>query len=154
MEPISVGVILSGALGYLGKAIIESKTVKGIPDAALGKFWQWIKPHIFKYKPELQPHAQHDSTVTPESENQLRDQLLELVKDETFFEELAKRVGELQRAGIKPQLPEKNIVAGSIENVETVQIGDKVYKPNETWTKKNIVKGDVKNVKSFRLGDG
>ncbi len=76
--------------------------------------------------------------------------LLELIKDESFFHELARQVAALQKAGVK----EKNIVRGNIEGVKKVRIGDKEYSPNETFDRKNIVEGDVEHVGVFRLGDG
>ena len=87
---------------------------------------------------------------TAETETKTGQKLMELIKDEKFFDELVKRVSELQKAGIR----EKNIVRGSIEDMEEITIGDKVYSPNETYQRKNIVEGSVKSGKKFVLGDG
>ena len=91
-----------------------------------------------------------EKSETAETETKTGERLLELIKNEKFFDELARRVAELQKAGIK----EKNIVCGSIEDMEEITIGDKVYAPYETYQRKNIVEGSVKGGKKFVLGDG
>ena len=86
----------------------------------------------------------------PETASMARARLLELIKDESFFQGLAKQVAIVQKAGVK----EKNVVKGNIQWANKVLIGDKKYSPNESFVRKNIVEGDVKNVGEFILGDG
>ncbi len=66
--------------------------------------------------------------------HQAAKKLLDLVKDEAFFQELGKWVTNLQNAGIK----EKNIAWGDLKGVRKIRIGDKEYSPDETFEcKKN-----------------
>ena len=143
MEPIST--FLTTALGYILKGAAGSKTAQKAKEEVLSKFWQWIRPSFIKEIPEIETKAQQ-----PETETKVAEKLLELSKDQTFFDELSKRVTELQQAGIK----EKNIVTGSIKGMKQIRIGDTVYSPDEPFDRKNIVNGDIENGESFTLGDG
>ena len=143
MEPIST--FLTTALGYVLKAAAQSKVVKNAKEELLGRFWQWIRPKFIKDAPEVE-----ETPDAPETELKAQDKLLELVEDEGFFNELVKRVNELQKAGIK----EKNIVKKDIKRVKKIKIGDKVYSPNENFDRKNIVEGNIEDADEFILGDG
>jgi nitrogenase subunit NifH len=140
-----ISLLLSKAAGYILKGAAQSKAVENAKEEVLGKFWNWIKPKFIKEVPEIE-----DKPDSPETETKTQERLLELVKDETFFEELAQQVATLQQAGIT----EKNIVKKSLVQVKKVHIGDKVYAPTESYDRKNIVEGEVKNVDEFILGDG
>lgn len=137
--------LLSKAVGYILKGAAQSKTAEKAKEEVLGRFWNWIKPKFIKELPEIE-----DKPDAPETEAKIQERLLELVKDKDFFEELARQVTALQKAGIK----EKNIVKKNIEQVKKVRIGDKEYAFNETYDRKNVVEGEVKNVDEFTLGDG
>lgn len=143
MEPIST--FLTIALGYILKGAAESKTAEKAKDELLGGFWQWIRPLFLEDVPEVatKPDA-------PEVQAQAADKLTALIEDETFFQELVKRVTALQKAGIR----EKNIVRGDIVRVKKIRIGDKVYDPNDTYDRKNFVEGNVTDADEFVLGDG
>jgi len=143
MEPISAFLIT--ASGYILNGILQSKAAENAKDEILGKFWNWIKPKFLKDNPKIEEEPE-----SPETEKKVQEKLLELVRDENFFNELVKQVNELQKAGIK----EKNIVEGDIIDMEEIHIGDKVYSPNDSYDSKNIVKGSVKGGKKFTLGDG
>ena len=143
MEPIST--FFTTALGYILKGAAGSKTAQKAKDEVLSKFWQWIRPSFIKEIPEIETKAQQ-----PETETKVAEKLLELSKDQAFFDELSKRVTELQQAGIK----EKNIFTGSIKGMKQIRIGDTVYSPDEPFDRKNIVNGDIENGDSFTLGDG
>ena len=78
------------------------------------------------------------------------EKLLELIQNEDFFNELVKRVNELQKAGIK----EKNIVRQDIKRVKKIKIGDKEYSPTDNFDRKNIVEGNIEDADEFILGDG
>ena len=124
---------------------MHRKATETAKEDLLGGFWKWIRPWFMKDVPEME-----EKPDTAETETKTGKKLLELIKDEKFFDELVKRVTELQKAGIR----EKNIVRGSIEDMEEITIGDKVYAPNETYQRKNIVEGSVIGGKKFVLGDG
>ena len=132
-------------MGYILKGASQSKAAEKAKEELLGKFWQWIRPWFIRDVPEVE-----EKPETAETETKTGQKLLELIKDEKFFDELVRRVTDLQKAGIR----EKNIVMGSIEDIEEITIGDKVYSPNETYQRKNIVEGSVKGGKKFVLGDG
>lgn len=140
-----ISLLLSKAAGYILKAAAQSKTAEKAKEEVLGKFWSWIKPKFLKQVPGLE-----DKPDAPETESKTQERLLELVRDEAFFKELAQQVATLQGAGITA----KNIVKKNIEHVKKVRIGDKEYAPDESYNFKNIVEGDVKNVDDFILGDG
>ena len=143
MEPISV--FLTTALGYVLKAASQSNVVKTTKEELLGRFWQWIRPKFIKDAPEVE-----EAPEAPETEVKAQDKLMELVEDEDFFNELVKRVNELQKAGIK----EKNIVRKDIKRVKKIKIGDKEYSPDENFDRKNIVGGNIEDADEFILGDG
>ncbi len=143
MEPIST--FLTLALGYILKGAATSKTSETAKESLLGAFWQWVKPVFLVEVPDVE-----DKTDSEETEEKVKNKLMEKIKDEEWFNELVKRVSELQKAGIK----EKNIVRGNIINVKKIRIGDKEYTPNEVYTAKNIVEGNVENADEFTLGDG
>ena len=143
MEPISG--IISAALGYVLKGAAESKTAGAAKEEILGRFWQWIKPKFITDVP-----AVVETPEAPETEAKAGEKLLELVKDEAFFQELAKRVAELQQNGVKA----KNIVRGDIVRVKKIRIGDKEYSPDDAYDFKNIVGGNVDDADEFILGDG
>ncbi len=143
MEPIST--IIGSALGYVLKAAAKSKTAEKAKEEVLGKFWNWIKPRFIKDVPELETKPDLANTQTKTEEK-----LLELIKDEDFFNELAKRVKELQDAGIR----EKNVVRQNIIDVKRIRIGDKEYHPEDTYHRKNIVEGSIEGADEFVLGDG
>lgn len=143
MEPISM--ILTTALGYILKAAAQSKVAETAKEEVLGKFWKWIKPHFIEEVPQIE-----EEPDSQETETQTQEHLLELVKDENFFKELALQVSNLKAAGIK----EKNIVRKDIERVKRIRIGDKEYSSNESYDRKNIVEGNVRDADEFILGDG
>lgn len=143
MEPIST--ILIAAAGYILRAVSKTKAAETAKEELVGGFWKWVRPLFIKDAPEIETNPD-----APETEVKVQDRLLELVKDEAFYEELAKRVNALKQAGVK----EKNIVKGNIERVKKIRIGDKEYSPNEVYDRKNIVEGDVKDADEFTLGDG
>jgi hypothetical protein len=103
-----------------------------------------VRPH-FESLPETEENPE-----APETEVKIQAKLLELIKDEAFYNELASRVDKLQKAGIR----EKNIVKGDIRNVKKIRIGDKEYSPHDVYDYKNIVGGSVENADEFTLGDG
>jgi|ERR1700733_3579916 hypothetical protein len=143
MEPIST--ILLSAAGYILRAVSHSKTAEKAKDQVLDKFWDWIKPKFLKEAPEIEKKPDD-----PATEELVQHRLLELVKDESFFKELAQQVVTLQKAGVK----EKNIVKKDIVRVKKIHIGDKVYSPDESYDRKNIVEGNVSDADEFILGDG
>ncbi len=141
----AIGTFLTMAVGYILKGAAQSKTADTAKEEILGKFWKWIRSKIIKDVREAE-----DKPDDKEIINKTHEKLLELVKDEAFFNELVRRVAELQKAGIK----EKNIVAGDIKNVKKIKIGDKEYLPGEVYQRKNIVEGNIENADEFILGDG
>ncbi len=143
MEPIST--FLIAALGYILKGAAQSKAAETAKEELLGRFWQWVRPYFIKDVPEAE-----DKPDAPETESKAEKKLLELIQDQAFFDELAKRVQELQGAGIK----EKNIVRQDIKRVKRIKIGDRMYTPNEPFDRKNIVEGSVEDADEFILGDG
>lgn len=143
MEPISS--ILLSATGYILKSAAESKVATNLKEKMLERFWKWIKPRVANEVPELE-----EKPEAPEAEAKTQERLLELVHDESFFQELEQKVSELKQAGIT----EKNIVRKDIERVKKVRIGDKEFSPGETYTRKNIVEGNISDVDEFILGDG
>lgn len=143
MEPVST--FLSLALGYILQGASQSKTAETAKDEMLGAFWQWVRPLFLKDVPEAEEQPDTEAT-----ESKMNETLLELIKDEKFFDELVKRVNALQKAGVK----EKNIVHKDIKGVKKIRIGDKEYNPDETFDRKNIVEGNIENAEEFTLGDG
>lgn len=144
MEPISA--ILGTALGYILKGAAASKTAGEAKEELLSGFWRWVRPLFVKDLPEIEQAPESEST-----EQKAAQKLLQLVEeDEAFFQELLKKVAELQKAGIR----EKNIVTSDIKRVKKIKIGDKVYDPNESYDRKNIVEGNVEDADEFILGDG
>lgn len=143
MEPITT--FLSIALGYILKGAAQSKTAEKAKDELLDGFWQWIRPLFLEDGPDMENQPGTEAT-----EAKAGGRLLELVQDEPFFEELARRVAALQQAGIR----EKNIVRSDITRVKKIRIGDKVYDPNDTYHLKNIVEGNISDTDEFILGDG
>lgn len=143
MEPIST--ILLSAAGYILKGAAHSKTADKAKEQVLGSFWKWIKPKFIKDVPQIE-----EKPDDPETEKKTYDHLLELVKDEHFFQELLQQLATLQHAGIR----EKNIARKDIERVKRIRIGDKDYNPDEQYTRKNIVEGHVRDADEFILGDG
>ena len=143
MEPIST--FLMTALGYILKGAAQSKTAATAKEEILERFWQWIRPKFIKDMPQIE-----EKPDAPETETQSQAKLLELVQDETFFQELAKRISELQSAGVK----EKNIVKKDIKRVKKIRIGDREYSPDEAFDRKNIVYGSVEDSDELILGDG
>ena len=143
MEPIST--VLTSALGYIFKAVSQTKAAKTAENEMVGNFWKWIKPKVIKEVPELKTKPDEPATKT-----KTKKRLVELVKDEDFFEKLSKHIGELKNAGIK----EKNIVDADLKDVKTIIIGDKTYSPDEVYDRKNIFKGKVEGSDSFIIGDG
>jgi hypothetical protein len=143
MEPIFT--FLALAAGYILKGAAQSKAADTAKEEFLSSFWKWIRPLFIKDVPEVE--TQPDA---PATEEKVEAKLLELIKDESFFEELAKRVQALQQAGVK----EKNIVRKDILRVKKIKIGDKEYDPNESYDRKNIVEGNITDADEFILGDG
>lgn len=143
MEPISA--ILTAAIGYVLKAAAQSKVAQTAKEEILDRFWKWAKPFFINDVPKIE-----EKPDDPETETKTQQHLLELVKDETLFKELAAHVAKLQQAGIK----EKNIVKKDIERVKKIRIGDKEYSPDEPYDRKNIVEGNVRDADEFILGDG
>ena len=143
MEPIST--ILIVALGHILKGALESKAANTAKEELTNAFWQWIRPFFIKDIPEIEENPNNE-----EIRKKTEQKLLELIKDEDFFNELAERVNELSKAGIK----EKNIFEGDLINVKKIRIGDKEYKPDEVYNRKNIFNGKVDNADDFTLGDG
>ncbi len=143
MEPISA--FLLTALGYILKGAAQSKTVEAAKEELLGSFWRWVRPFFIEEVPEVA-----EDPAAPETEARAYEKLLELIQDEAFFNELVKRVNELQQAGLK----EKNIVKKDIKRVKKIKIGDKEYSPEDKFERKNIVEGAVEDADEFTLGDG
>ena len=143
MEPLST--FLTTALGYILNGAAQSKAATTAKEEVLGRFWQWIRPKFIRNLPQVE-----ESPDAPKTETKAESVLLELIKDETFFTELVKRVAELQKAGIKA----KNIVHGDIRRVKKIKIGDQTYSPNDSVDLKNIVDGNVEDADEFVLGDG
>jgi len=143
MEPISI--IVSTTVGYVLKAISESKTAETAKEEVLGEFWKKIKPSFLKELPHLKK-ADADSDTA----SKIGAVLTERVKDEQFLKKLVQELEVLKRAGIK----EKNIVSGDLDNVKKVAIGDRTNSPYEQFERKNIVEGNITNVSEFTLGDG
>ena len=143
MEPVSTFIVI--ALGYILKGAAQSKTAETAKEELLGRFWQWIRPSFIKDIPETKEKLEE-----PETETKALEKLLELIEDEDFFNDLVKRVNELQKAEIK----EKNIVMGDIFRVKKIKIGDKEFLPNDTFNRKNIVEGNIEDSDEFILGDG
>ena len=133
------------AAGYILKGAAQSKAAETAKEEVLDAFWKWIKPHFIKEVPQIE-----EKPDSKETETNTQEQLLELIKDETFFKELVQQVANLKQAGIK----EKNIVKKDIERVNMIRIGDKAYSPNEIYDRKNIVEGNVRDAEEFTLGDG
>jgi hypothetical protein len=145
MEPITISLILTSTLGYIFKAVSDTKVVKDAENNALEKFWNWIKPR-FKSAAEIETKPD-----LPETQLKAEEELLEMVKDKEFFEKLAEHIEILKKA----QITEKNIVRGSIRNVKKIRIGDKEHSPEDHfYTHKNIVEGEVSDADEFSLGDG
>ena len=143
MEPISM--FLLSAAGYVLKAAANSKTAETAKEKILEKFWRWVKPYFIEAVPEIE-----ESPDNPETEIKLQEQLLELIKNESFYNELLQKISTLREAGIK----EKNIVKKDIERVKKIRIGDKEFFPSDSYYRKNIVEGNVKDADDFILGDG
>ena len=143
MEPVSTFTVM--ALGYILKSAAQSKTAETAKEELLGRFWGWIRPRLIKDIPEIEEKPEE-----PETETKTHEKLLELIEDEDFFNDLVKKVNELQKAGIK----EKNIVRKDILRVKKIKIGDKEFLPTETFDRKNIVEGNIEDVDEFILGDG
>ncbi len=143
MEPLST--FLTVALGYILKGAAQSKVAKNAKEELLGKFWSWIRPFFIKDLPETE-----ENPDAPETETKANGRLLELIQDESFFNELVKRVNELQKTGIK----EKNIVKKDILRVKKIKIGDKEFLPTDTFDRKNIVEGNIVDADEFILCDG
>lgn len=143
MEPIST--FLLTAAGYILKGAAQSKAAETVKEEILGRFWKWVKPYFIKEVPRIE-----EKPDDPETEIKTQEQLLELIKNETFFKELSQQVANLRQAGIK----EKNIVKKDIERVKRIRIGDKEYLPSESYDRKNIVEGNVRDADEFILGDG
>jgi len=143
MEPISM--FLLSAAGYILKGAAQSKAAETAKEEILDKFWKWVKPYFIKEVPQIE-----ESPDSPDTEIQTQEQLLELIKNETFMNELTQKVTSLQQAGIK----EKNIVKKDIERVKKIRIGDKEYSSNDSYDRKNIVEGSIRDADEFILGDG
>lgn len=143
MEPLST--VLFSALGYILKGALQSKAVKTAKEEILDRFWQWIRHKFIKDIPEIEDRAD-----TPEIETRTQEKLLQLIRDKDFFQELAERVQDLQKAGIK----EKNIVKKDIRHVKKIIIGDKEFSGHEPYDRKNIVEGCIEDADEFILGDG
>jgi|SRR5690606_33726776 len=143
MEPISM--FLLSAAGYVLKAAANSKTAETAKEEILEKFWRWVKPYFIEAVPEIE-----ESPDNPETEIKTQEQLLELIENKSFFNELLQEISTLRKAGIN----EKNIVKKDIERVKKIRIGDKEYLPSDSYHRKNIVEGNVKDADDFVLGDG
>lgn len=136
MEPISA--VLAAA---------ESKPRQEARDELVGAFWRWVRPLFL----EDEAKAVEQAPESPASVQVVEARVLERMgQDAVFFEELARWVEELRRAGVCG----KNVVGGSLERVQRIHIGDREYRPDEVYVRKNIVEGDVRDVGEFRLGDG
>ncbi len=143
MEPI--GTFLMTALGYILKSAAQSKAAQNVKEELLGRFWGWIRPRIVTDIPEVEEMGN-----AAETEAKVHQRLVELIKDEEFFNELAKRVTDLQNASIK----EKNIVGKDIKRVRRIKIGDAEYSPTDDFDRKNIIEGGIEDAEEFTLGDG
>ena len=143
MEPLST--FLTTALSYILKGAAQSKAAKTAKEELLGSFWRWIRPFFIKDLPETEEKPEAPETVT-----KAHEKLLELIRDEDFFNELVKRVDELQKAGIK----EKNIVKGGIKRVKKIEIGDREFLPTDNFDRKNIVEGGIEDAGEIIIGDG
>lgn len=109
MEAISI--FLSTALGYILKSASESKVANTAKEELLGGFWQWVRPLFIEDIPEIENKADNEEIV-----KKTEEKLLELIKNEAFFNELAKRIDELQKAGVKEK--KHNIVLDTIGSEE------------------------------------
>ena len=143
MEPIST--FLMTALGYILKGAAQSKTAQSAKEEVLGGFWRWIRPFFIRDVPETE-----EKPEAAETETRAHEKLLELIQNESFFNELVTRVNALQKAGIK----EKNIVKKDIKRVKKIKIGDKEYSTDDNFERKNIVEGNVEDADELILGDG
>lgn len=143
MEPFST--FLTVALGYILKSASQSKAADTAKEELLGGFWQWVRPLFIEDITDIE-----EKPGAEETETKAHEKLLDLIKDENFFNELVKRVNELQQAGIK----EKNIVRKDIKRVKKIKIGDKEYSPTDNFDRKNIVEGNIEGADEFILGDG
>jgi hypothetical protein len=144
MEPITITAILTATLGYIFKAVGDTKLVKDAENSALTKFWSWIKPKVVPSVPEIEIHSDDEATI-----NKTQDQLLKLIRDEDFFEQLICHIDDLKKAGVT----EKNIVKANLKNIRVVHIGDKTYTPNDTYARKNYFEGSAEGIDEFRVGD-
>ena len=143
MEPITT--LITAALGYILKGAVNSKAADSAKEQILGTVWRWIRPKFIKTVPEIETKPEASETIVKTQEH-----LVELIKDESFFQELLQQIALLRQAGIT----EKNIVKKDIIEVGKIRIGDKTYEPGEAYDRKNIVEGDVRNANEFTLGDG
>ena len=143
MEPLST--FLTTAMGYILKGAAQSKVAKNAKEEILGGFWSWIRPLFIKDLPETE-----EKPDASETETKAYEKLLELIQDEDFFNELVKRINQLQKSGIK----EKNIVKKDIKQVKKIKIGDKEYSPTDNFERKNIIEGNIEDADEFILGDG
>ena len=94
MEPVSV--FLATSLGYILKGAAQSKATQTAKDELLDGFWQWIRPLFIKDVPSIE-----DKPESLETKTKARNKLLELIQDESFCNELVKRIDNLQKSGIK-----------------------------------------------------
>lgn len=143
MEPVST--LLTSALGYIFKAVSQTKAAKTAENEVVGKFWKWIRPHVIDDVPELE-----SSPGKAKTKVKAEKRLAELAKNGDFLNELTKQIAALKKAGVK----EKNIVEADLKNVKNIRIGDKTYTPDEAYDRKNVFKGKVEGSDSFIVGDG
>jgi len=130
----SISITLTAALGYILKGAAQSKMPEGAKEEILSNFWNWIKPFFIKEVPRME-----EKPSAPETEINTQEQLLLMIKDEAFFNELAAHVSELREAGIK----EKHIVMADIERVKKIRIGDKAYSPTDFYERKTMAEGNI-----------
>ncbi len=83
-------------MGYILKGASQSKAAETAKEELLGGFWKWIRPRFIKDVPEVE-----EKPETAETETKTGKKLLELIKDEKFFDKLARLVTELQNASIR-----------------------------------------------------
>jgi hypothetical protein len=93
MEPISV--LLTTALEYILKGAAQSKTAGNAKEEILGRFWKWSKKFFIKEVPEIEK-----TPDSAETKARAEQRLQELIKDESFIEELKQQIEQLQKAGI------------------------------------------------------
>jgi len=141
MEPIS---IVTSALGYIFKAVAQTKTAKTAENELVGGFWKWLRPHMIKDVPEIETKPGKAAT-----HKKTKAKLEELSNNAQFMEELKQHIEELKKAGIR----EINIVEADLDNIDDVHIGNERTSPDGGYDRENVFKGKASNIKTFHVGN-